>query len=224
MENPEPITEPEILERVEELRAENRGLSAEVDGLRRFLSSMLTISGTMDRPRRDDGEILELLENVLDSTLYAIDAEGGSLLVADEDDGDLVFALVRGDPGSAELVGSRIPAGKGIASWVATHRRATIVNNTGDDDRFYREVDSRFAHRTRSVIAAPLLGGGRLLGVIEMVNRQGGKLFTMSNQTVLSLMCRFAGELLFTLVREVDLGATIERTAARRRVTSEGEK
>jgi GAF domain-containing protein len=67
-------------------------------------------------------------------------------------------------------------------------------------------------YRTSSLLAAPLVGGNRLLGVIEVVNKQDGKLFSTGNLTLLTLMCRFAGELLHSLISNVELTQSTRRT------------
>jgi len=40
-----------------------------------------------------------------------------------------------------------------------------------------------------------------LLGVIELLNKSDRSLFVTSDQTLLTLICRFVGELLFTLIQ-----------------------
>lgn len=202
------------LERLEELREAGVELERELEGLRRFLASMEQLVAEVEKPgRRREEEILDLLEEVLDNALQVIDAEDGSLLVPDEATDELVFAIVRGDSEAQSLVGKRVPPRKGIAGWVVTNRRPTIVNNATVDDRFYPDVDAEIDHQTRSILAAPLIGGGRVLGVVEILNRQGGRLFSVANQSLLMLMCRFAGELLHRLVTDVDLSQTLSRSA-----------
>ena len=82
------------------------------------------------------------------------------------------------------------------------------MNNAAADDRFYPGMDREIHYRTQSLLAAPLIGGDRVLGVVEVLNKRDGKLFSVGNQTLLTLMCRFAGELLFSLVSDVDLSQT----------------
>jgi GAF domain-containing protein len=104
-------------------------------------------------------------------------------------------------------VGRRLRRGEGIAGWVAAQRRATVVNDVHADDRFFGDVDKEVEFNTRSILAAPIVGGGQVLGVIELLNKEGGALFSTGDQTLLSLMCRFSGELLYTLIRrDKDLG------------------
>jgi hypothetical protein len=193
-----------VQDRLEQLREENVGLEQEADRLRQFMESMATLIEAVERPKCES-EALTLLSQVLDSAINVIGAEDGSLLVPDEETGDLVFVLVQGESTKTSLIGRRLPARRGIAGWVAENRRGTTVNNVPADERFYPQLDVELDYRTSSLLAAPLLGGNRLLGVIEVINKQDGKLFSTGNLTLLTLMCRFAGELLHSLISDVEL-------------------
>lgn len=204
------VTEQDQLERLEQLRHENLALEQEADQLRQFMDSMVKLIEAVERPKRES-EALNLLSQVLDSAIRAIGARDGSLLVPDEETGELMFVLVQGESTKDNLVGRRLPAGRGIAGWVAEHRRGTTVNNVPADERFYPELDVELDYRTSSLMAAPLLGGNRLLGVVEVINKQDGKLFSTGNLTLLTLMCRFSGELLHSLISEVELTQSMRR-------------
>lgn len=204
------LSEKDRLARLEELRAEHLVLETEAEVLTLFMESMATLIEAVERPKREN-EALTLLSEVLDTAIRAIGARDGSLLVPDEETGELVFVLVKGESTKANLIGRRLPAGRGIAGWVAENRRGTTVNNVPADERFYPELDVELDYRTSSLLAAPLLGGNRLLGVVEVINKQDGKLFSTGNLTLLALMCRFAGELLHTLISEVELTQSMRR-------------
>jgi GAF domain-containing protein len=171
------LSEQDGLERLEALREENLHLEQEAELLRQFMDSMVQLIEAVENPT-GESEALALLARVLDSAIRAIGAKDGSLLIPDEDTGELVFVLVQGDSTRPNLVGRRLPAGRGIAGWVAENRRGATVNNVPADERFYPELDVELDYRTSSMLAAPLLGGNRLLGVIEVVNKQNGKLFS----------------------------------------------
>lgn len=198
------LSEKDRLARLEELRAEHLVLETEAEVLTLFMESMATLIEAVERPKREN-EALTLLSEVLDTAIRAIGARDGSLLVPDDETGELVFVLVKGESTKANLIGRRLPAGRGIAGWVAENRRGTTVNNVPADERFYPELDVELDYRTSSLLAAPLLGGNRLLGVVEVINKQDGKLFSTGNLTLLALMCRFAGELLHSLISEAEL-------------------
>jgi len=204
------LIEQDSFGRLEQLREENLALKQEAEQLGQFMESMAKLIEAVERPKRES-EALTLLGQVLDSAIHAIGAEDGSLLVPDEETGELVFVLVRGASTKANLLGRRLPAHRGIAGWVAENRRGTTVNNVPADERFYPELDVELDYRTSSLLAAPLLGGNRLLGIVEVVNKQNGKLFSTGNLTLLTLMCRFAGELLHSLISEVELTQSTRR-------------
>lgn len=191
-------------DRLARLRTEKDALADEAVALRGFIGALTALTDALYSPR-NESEILTLFEAVLDNAMRAIDASAGSLLIPDEGTGELIFAIARGESPKEQLVGRRVPAGKGVASWVLTHRQSAIVNNPAADERFYKELDDLLQHQTRSILAAPLIGGGRVIGVVEMINKKNGKLFSTGNQRLLSVMCRFAGELLSSIVKDVDL-------------------
>jgi len=188
--------------RDEQLRIEreNSELRQEILTLRRFIDSMQNLVDALDGPHTDV-EIIALLSGILDNALETINANDGSLLAVDEETAELVFVLAKGKVPFERLAWKRIPPNTGIAGWVAKNRQATIVNDVAADERFYAEVDRELGFRTNSMLAAPILAGTTVLGVIEVLNKRDGKLFTEEDQILLGLICRFAGELLDGVVR-----------------------
>ena len=184
-----------------QLESENAALREEISSLRQFFDSMRNLMEVVTQPL-PEAELMELLSKVLGNALQTIGASDGSLLVLDEDNNELVFVITQGETVKEQLAWQRLPPGEGIAGWVAKNRRATIVNDAQADDRFYPAMDRDLGFKTQSVLAAPIIGGGRVLGVIEMLNKIGDKVFGGSDQTLLTLMCRFSGELLYTVVQQ----------------------
>ena len=183
------------------LEDDNARLRKEILMLRQFIDSMQNLIDTLENPR-PDFEIMDLLSDVLKNALETINAKDGSLLVLDEDTQDLVFVVSHGELPSEKLHWRRIPPGQGIGGWVAQNKKAVIVNDVQSDERFYSGVDEEFEFRTKSMLAAPIIGGGQVLGVIEVLNKRDGKLFNTDDQTLLTLMCRFSGELLTTVIQQ----------------------
>ena len=183
------------------LESENAALREEILSLRQFFDSLQNLMEVVEQPL-PEAELTELLSKVLGNALQTIGASDGSLMVLDEDSNELVFVIIRGEAVNKRLAWQRLPPGEGIAGWVAKNRRATIVNDAQADDRFYPAMDRDLGFNTQSVLAAPIIGGGRVLGVIEMLNKMGGKVFSGGDQTLLTLMCRFSGELLYTVVQQ----------------------
>jgi len=118
-------------------------------------------------------ELDDLLEGVLGRTMRAIDAEAASILIGDEDTGDLRFrAAVGGEPKAVQHL--RIKAGQGISGWVAKNKKPQIVNEVEDDPRHSKTIADRVGYHPRSVLCVPLEweGGG---GALELLNKSGGR-------------------------------------------------
>ncbi len=116
-----------------------------------------------------------------------LDAEEGSLLLLDEETGELVFRYAAG-PAGQQLLGQRLPPGKGIAGYVASSGQAAIVNNARDDGRFYRAMDGDTGFHTRSILAVPLRGINGVRGVIEVLNRRDDAPFTDEDRVLLEAL------------------------------------
>jgi GAF domain-containing protein len=189
------------------LEQENQRLRHEVLALRQFIDSMQNLLEALERPKQEF-EIMDLLSEVLNNVLQTINAKDGSLLVLDEDTQELVFVVVYGDLPADELVWRRLPPGAGIGGWVVAQRESVIVNDVQSDERFYPGIDEEFRFKTRSMLAAPVIGGGKVLGVVEVLNKHDGKLFNRDDQTLLTLMCRFSGELLISVIQQNEASLT----------------
>ena len=205
-----PQQNPEIAE----LQAQVGQLSGELNKMRRFMQGLQELSDSLQK-NTEDAELHELLSLVLKKSCETIGARNASLLVLDEETQELVFILSRGNVPTEELARRRFPANEGVAGWVVENRRATVVNNAQADARFYNQLDAELAFRTESIVAAPVIGDMRLLGVMEVLNKTDGVLFNQNDQLMLGLLCRVAGELLHALTRRALHNARIRVPHAR---------
>jgi signal transduction histidine kinase len=115
----------------------------------------------------------ELLEGVLARTMRAIDAEAGSILLAEDDTGDLRFrAAVGGEPEKVKRL--RIEKGRGISGWVAQHGQPQIVNDVDADPRHSRDVAQRVGYHPRSLLCVPLRWKDGV-GALELLNKGQGR-------------------------------------------------
>jgi diguanylate cyclase (GGDEF)-like protein len=92
-----------------------------------------------------------------------------SLLMVDESQNELYFAIAVGDAAEA-LRNVRLKVGEGIAGWVAKHGEQLIVPDVMHDPRFAKRIDETTKWETRSIICVPLRSKHRVLGVIQLVN------------------------------------------------------
>lgn len=123
---------------------------------------------------------------VVESAAKLLDAEAGSLLLLDEETGELIFRTCSG-PAGHDLEGKRVPAGRGLAGAAFTENRPVISHHPQEDARWYSELDANTGFTTQSLIAVPLNARGRTIGVLEVVNRKEGTTFSDEDSDLLML-------------------------------------
>lgn len=109
----------------------------------------------------------------IEAATTLVNAETGSLLLFDAASNELYFEVALGETG-ARLKEVRIKADQGIAGWVLQHEEGVIVNDPGNDHRFYRAADIKSQFTTKSLLAAPLVVKGKTIGVLEAINKLDG--------------------------------------------------
>jgi len=171
--------------------SEVEALKQEVDRLRRdhteALERIAVLQVLQDVARYLSSELnLEpLLQMILASAVQVMGASAGSLLLLDQETNELVFEVIEGG-GGVELIGTRMPADKGIAGWVATHRQPLIVDDVNRDERYYRDIAQDFDFTTTSLLCVPMVCKGRLIGVLQVLNQDPDKRFTATDQEILT--------------------------------------
>ncbi len=135
-------------------------------------------------------DVRQVLHTVVHEIQALLDPERSAVLLRDARQQDLVFAAVAG-AGSDILIGTRVPAGIGIAGWVMREGQAALVEDTALDTRFWEEPDVVTGYTTRSVVAVPIEFRGTRLGVAEAINRRIGS-FTAHDQALLTALASSA--------------------------------
>ena len=133
-----------------------------------------------------------VLRQVMAHAQKLVPCQAWSLFLFDLEKQELIFHLLVGAKADA-LAGMRIPLGQGIAGVCAEKRKALRVNDAGSDRRHYKEADAKSGFVTRNVLAAPLLSRGRLLGVVEFINRKGATGFTIADEHLAVSFVEVAG-------------------------------
>jgi phosphoserine phosphatase RsbU/P len=195
------------------LAHENSDLRVELQAVRqsvRALSTLYYVSQHIT-PQVD---VMQLLGDILDTALSVLKATDGSLTLTDDETGDLVFTVVRGSAAD-RLIGFRLPAGTGIAGWVAQHREPQNVREVRQDPRFYPRVDEAFGFNTRSMVCVPVtLDDGRVLGVVSVLNKASDKEFTQEDLDMILVVAQLAATAMRRAERAIETAERERRRAA----------
>jgi PAS domain S-box-containing protein len=135
-------------------------------------------------------DLNQVLTTVMQEARELLQAEAASVLLLDEESGELVFETAVG-LGAEKAKGLRLPPGQGIAGWVIRESRPLLVPDVNQTDRFYPDIDVITGLDTRSILAVPLRVKERAVGAIEAVNKIGAS-FTPADEELLSSMAQSA--------------------------------
>lgn len=144
----------------------NARLSKMIKQRARHLEYLIEINRNLTQSLHLD----EVLQSVITTAVELLHCESGSILLVDKETQELVFRVVHG-PASAQLLGTRLPPGAGIAGAVAREGKPLIVNDAQSDPRHYKEIDDQTAHQTISLLCVPLITKGHVIGVLEVLNK-----------------------------------------------------
>jgi len=176
------------------LQEENDQLREEVTALRGYMDALRDLH-RVARTINVEDEVMPVLSQILYAALTVTDSSAGSLLLRDPETDELVFVLVHGGRQDV-LQGYRLAKGAGVVGWAATHKEPVIVNQPRQDWRFSSQVDETFSFQTQNLMALPLIARGRVLGVLEVLNKFSGEGYTDSDLDLLSLLGLVSAEVL----------------------------
>ncbi len=138
----------------------------------------------------DAGHPEQALSTIAERTATALAAQATSVIMLDDTGDRLVFQAAVGECGD-DLVGRTFSANLGIAGHVVRSGEITLINDATRDNRFYRGIDRKTLFQTRDVVAAPLRRDGRIIGVVEAINKKDGQ-FDADDAALLGVFANLA--------------------------------
>ena len=171
-----------------------------------ILTDIVKTANSILEPRK-------VIELIMSKIQQLVPSEAWSMLMVDEEKGELTFELALGEK-AKDVAPFRVKIGEGVAGWVAQTGKPTIVNDAAADPRFSGKFDNKTQFRTRSILCAPLISRGRTIGVVEIINRLGGRFTEGDLEILLTLVepCAIAIENAILFQRAEQLTITDDLT------------
>lgn len=133
----------------------------------------------------------ELLPRVFDRVIDDVEAEAGSIWIRQ---GEVLVCKIARGPVSEQIEGMELPWGAGIVGDVGRRGESELVADARDDPRFVHQVDEATGFATQSIVAAPLLAKGEVLGVFQLINKRSGNgQFDEGDRDLLEALASTAG-------------------------------
>jgi transcriptional regulator with GAF, ATPase, and Fis domain len=150
-----------------------------------------------------------LLSHVFDRLARIMRVEGTSLLLMNEETNLLEFAVVKGMNAQAlKELNLRLKPSEGLAGWVFANNKPLRVETPKEDSRFQPGADLLTGFETRNLLAVPLRLNGKIVGVLEFLNRRKKDPFTDADESLAEAIAA----LLSSTVDNLRVVAGMERT------------
>ncbi|GGI46759.1 hypothetical protein GCM10008018_18680 [Paenibacillus marchantiophytorum] len=159
----------------------------------------------------------DLLVKIMETSSRIMNAEASSVILVDEEKGELFFDLALGTKGD-EVREIRLKIGEGIAGWVAQTGQSVKIDDAAQDERWSSKVAKRVDYPTRSMLCVPLISKGKIIGVLQVLNKRDGAHFSERD---LQLLESIASPIAASLENAMLYDALEKTTATKERMESE---
>jgi signal transduction histidine kinase len=150
------------LDKREELKTNNTELLQRYD---RLLELTTELVSTLD--------LSVLLRLIVEAAKELTNCKAAALLLYNQQRNHLYFEAATEQLRSDDTL-IAIPMENSIAGWVFTNMQPLIIEDPGEDPRFFREIDIVTSFPATNIIGIPLLTKDKIIGVIEAVNKTTG--------------------------------------------------
>lgn len=116
----------------------------------------------------------EILRRIFQRVKQLLDCELCSILLVDEEINRLKFGFLSKVEDEEILKDTDLKMGEGIAGTVWRDGLPVIIDNVQTDPRFSNRADKVSHSKTRSIMAVPFIVNGKIIGVIEAINKANG--------------------------------------------------
>ncbi|HYI16616.1 MAG TPA: GAF domain-containing protein [Thermomicrobiales bacterium] len=153
--------------------------------LRHWLTHVAT-AGAISAPDAHN----RLLDTILASAATVIGAHSGAIFLVDVANEELTFGAALG-PKADEVRRLRVPLGHGIAGLVAVSGQPMAISDASNDPRQAADIAETVGYMPQSILCVPVFYDEQVIGVLELLDKQGGASFSPDDMNQLSL---FAGQ------------------------------
>jgi GAF domain-containing protein len=120
----------------------------------------------------------DVVESGLGAIMNALHAQAGSVLELDLEHDNFFFRCSLGGASPPErLKAFRVPRTKGIVGHVAESRQPLLLRDLTEDQMQMKAISMSVGFEAVTCMAAPILVGGQLFGVVELFNKKDGGFF-----------------------------------------------
>lgn len=164
----------------------NRQLSAAQEALRAALLE-LDVLFAIEKEVSAAQNFPQLLDALIAKAMALVQVEAGSVLIVEEETGDLYFKGALGEKGE-EVKRLKLKAGQGIAGAVARAGRSIVANDARTHPAFDPSIARKIGFETRSVLCVPIATAQETIGALELCNKTANRFFNDADERIATLI------------------------------------
>jgi GAF domain-containing protein len=149
-----------------------------------------------------------LLTMIIETAAKVMNAESAVLLLLDQEGDELVFDVTLGVD-VEEVKGLKLPLGHGIAGLVAASGQPMAISDPAGDPRVAPEIVEALSYVPRSILCVPLSYNDRVIGTLEVLDKDGGASFDTRDIETLGLFARQAAVAIMQSRTSQSIGALL---------------
>ncbi|CAK1553954.1 unnamed protein product [Leptosia nina] len=141
-----------------------------------------------------------VIKRIIEYAQKLVNADRASLFLIDHAKSELVSPLfdLKYEPGQERNIERscneiRMPLDRGIAGHVAGSGETMNIPDAYSDHRFNRDVDELTGYKTVSILCMPLKLEGKIIGVVQMVNKRNNTKFDHEDEVAFETFATFFG-------------------------------
>lgn len=149
-----------------------------LEGYQRLIAIARDLASTLD--------LDVLLNRIIHAAVDITEAETASILLYDVAARQLNFQ-VSTNLDLQTMRGVVVPLDGSIAGWIVTNHKPVQITNAQDDVRYYKKIERAVRYTTRSLLGIPLITKEKVVGVLEVINKNNGN-FTKADEDLLLVL------------------------------------
>lgn len=170
-----------------DLKQENKTLRTTIKQVKKELAFFINVGKLLTSTL----ELNKVIEIIMGNVQKLVSVEAWSLLLIDDKMDEIFYAATKGSFIPGELNDVRLKIGEGIAGIAAERGKPLIVRNVLKDKRCSKCFRDIKGLAPRDVLCVPIISKKKTIGILELVNKKNGRVFTKNEQ---ELMLKFADQ------------------------------
>jgi diguanylate cyclase (GGDEF)-like protein len=163
-----------------ELEQQLEAQQRQIEKLKTLIDVSSIISSSLDKTL--------VLKSILNQTKLLMECSKCSILLVDPEINELRFEIVAQEDEEEELKNIHLKMGEGIAGYVWERGKPILIEDARSNIRFSSKADNITDSVTTSIVAVPLVVEGKIIGVMEAINKLDNTAFTEFDKEILDTL------------------------------------